>query len=161
MELGSQDFRCPQRNLVIALFKAFGRSVTDPELLSTTLETRKPARLLYEALDIQYDCVDVDGQAGSVVLDLNFDPAPEAYWGKYGLVTNHGTSEHILNQYNVFKTMHDFARPGGLLVHAVPFTVHLEHGFFNYQPNFFGSIDTGLKSGTMRWTSSTSPIHSG
>src|SRR5262249_26040376 len=22
-------------------------------------------------------------------------------------------------------------------VHAVPFTVHLEHGFFNYQPNFF------------------------
>jgi hypothetical protein len=23
------------------------------------------------------------------------------------------------------------------MVHAVPFTVHLDHGFFNYQPNFF------------------------
>jgi len=25
-------------------------------------------------------------------------------------------------------------------VHAVPFTVHLEHGFFNYQPNFFEAL---------------------
>ena len=36
--------------------------------------------------------------------------------------------------------MHDFARAGGVFVHAVPFTVHLEHGFFNYQPNFFEAL---------------------
>jgi hypothetical protein len=36
--------------------------------------------------------------------------------------------------------MHDFCRPGGLMLHAVPFTVHLEHGFFNYQPNFFSAL---------------------
>ena len=45
-----------------------------------------------------------------------------------------------MNQCNVFKAMHEFARPGGLFVHAVPFTVHLEHGFFNYQPNFFEAL---------------------
>jgi cell division protein FtsB len=45
-----------------------------------------------------------------------------------------------MNQYNVFKAMHEFARPGGVFVHAVPFTVHLEHGFFNYQPNFFEAL---------------------
>ena len=65
---------------------------------------------------------------------------PDAHKGKYGLVTNFGTSEHILNQYNVFKAMHEFARPGSVFVHAVPFTVHLEHGFFNYQPNFFEAL---------------------
>jgi hypothetical protein len=27
-----------------------------------------------------------------------------------------------------------------VFVHAVPFTVHLEHGFFNYQPNFFEAL---------------------
>ena len=27
-----------------------------------------------------------------------------------------------------------------MFVHAVPFTVHLEHGFFNYQPNFFEAL---------------------
>jgi hypothetical protein len=140
MELGSQDFWCPQKNLVTALVKAFGKTVEDPALLDTSNANQKPARLLYEALGIRYGCVDVDGRVGSVVMDLNFDPVPDAHKGKYGLVTNHGTSEHILNQYNVFKAMHEFARPGGMFVHAVPFTVHLEHGFFNYQPNFFEAL---------------------
>src|SRR5215469_1996193 len=140
MELGSQDFWCPQKNLVIALCKAFGRTEVNPVLLNTTNASQQPARLLYEALGIKYGCVDVDGRVGSVVMDLNFDSVPDAHKGKYGLVTNHGTSEHILNQYNVFKAMHEFARVGGIFIHAVPFTVHLEHGFFNYQPNFFEAL---------------------
>jgi hypothetical protein len=140
MELGSQDFWCPQKNLVRALFAAFDRPEPDPALLMTNNASQKPARLLYEALGISYDCVDVDGRSGTLVLDLNFDAAPEEHWNKYGLVTNHGTSEHILNQLNVFKMMHEFTRPGGIMIHAVPFTVHLEHGFFNYQPNFFEAL---------------------
>ena len=103
MELGSQDFWCPQKNLVIALYKAFGRDKVDPVLLNTTNASQQPARLLYEGIGITYGCVDVDGRVGSVVMDLNFDAVPEAHKGKYGLVTNFGTSEHILNQYNVFK----------------------------------------------------------
>jgi hypothetical protein len=149
LELGSQDFWCPQKNLVTALVKAFGKTVEDPALLNTTNASQKPARLLYEALGIKYDCVDVDGRVGSVVLDLNFDPVPKDQKGRYGLVTNHGTSEHILNQYNVFKAMHDFARPGGVFIHAVPFTVHLEHGFFNYQPNFFEALARYNSYGTL------------
>lgn len=137
MELGSQDFWCPQANLVRALCAAFGRPAPGPELLNTTNQAQKPAQLLYEALGLTYNCVDVDGRLGTLVLDLNFDGTPEEHKGKYGLVTNHGTSEHLLNQFNVFKMMHEFARPGGVMVHAVPFTVHLDHGFFNYQPNFF------------------------
>jgi hypothetical protein len=140
MELGSQDFWCPQKNLVLALFKAFGRTVEDPALLNTTNTSQKSARLLYEGIGIKYNCVDVDGRFGTVVMDLNFDAVPHDQKGKYGLITNHGTSEHILNQYNVFKAMHDFARVGGVFIHAVPFTVHLEHGFFNYQPNFFEAL---------------------
>src|SRR5580692_1045776 len=139
MELGSQDFWCPQDNLVGALLKAFGRR-PDPGVLGTSNASQKPARLLYEALGLKYHCVDVDGRVGSLVMDLNFDSIPDEHKGRYGLITNHGTSEHILNQYNVFKTMHDFARAGGVFVHAVPFTVHLDHGFFNYQPNFFEAL---------------------
>src|SRR5260370_39818632 len=44
--------------------------------------------------------------------------------------------------------MHEFARPGGLLFHSVPFTVHLEHGFFNYQPNFFEALARSHADGT-------------
>ena len=60
--------------------------------------------------------------------------------GKYDFVTNHGTSEHLLNQQNFFKVVHDLTKPGGLMLHAVPFTAHIEHGFFNYQPNFFEAL---------------------
>lgn len=116
MELGSQDFWCPQNNLVTGLLKAFGQRAD------------------------QYHCVDIDGRVGSLVMDLNFDSIPDEQKGKYDLITNHGTSEHIFNQYNVFKTIHEFARVGGVFVHAVPFTVHLEHGFFNYQPNLFDAL---------------------
>lgn len=137
MELGSQDFWCPQRNLVKALFAAFGGREPPPELLNTNHTSQKPARMLYEGLGIGYQCVDVDGRTGTLVLDLNFDSVPTEHKGRYGLVTNHGTSEHLLNQFNVFKMMHDFTKLGGIMIHAVPFTVHLDHGFFNYQPNFF------------------------
>ena len=36
MELGSQDFWCPQKNLVTALVEAFGKTVEDPALLNTS-----------------------------------------------------------------------------------------------------------------------------
>jgi hypothetical protein len=140
MELGSQDFWCPQQNLIKALFKAFGRPEPEPRLLTTSNTQQQPARLLYEALGIAYNCVDVDGRTGTLVLDMNFDKIPEDEHNKYGLVTNHGTSEHILNQYNVFEMMHNLTMTSGVMVHAVPFTVHLEHGFFNYQPNFFEAL---------------------
>lgn len=140
VELGSQDYWCPKENLVRGLFAAFGRGEPAPELLRATIANQLPARLLYTALGIDYTCVDVDRRPGTVLMDLNFDAVPAEHKGKYDLVTNHGTSEHILNQYNVFKSMHDFARAGALFVHAVPFTVHLEHGFFNYQPNFFRAL---------------------
>lgn len=127
----------PVLELYRQLNAAFGRPAPGPQLLNTNNAQQQPARLLYETLGIEYHCVDVDGRVGTLVLDLNFDSAPAEYKGKYGLVTNHGTSEHLINQFNVFKMMHEFARPGGIMVHAVPFTVHLDHGFFNYQPNFF------------------------
>jgi hypothetical protein len=84
--------------------------------------------------------VDIDGNFGSLTLDINFDAVAPQARGKYGLTTNHGTTEHVLDQRNAFKMIHDFTAPGGLMLHALPFTVHLEHGFFNYQPNLFDAL---------------------
>jgi hypothetical protein len=41
------------------------------------------------------------------------DQVPPDRRGKYGLTTNHGTSEHILDQRNTFNAIHDFT--GGLM----------------------------------------------
>jgi len=144
IELGSQGVWCPDRRLLVNLFEAFGRPLPpDSELgiyINNTGTGRAPSRHLHEKLGFKYHCVDIDGNFGSLTYDINFDSVPPEHRGKYGMTTNHGTTEHLLNQYNAFKMIHDFTAPGGLMLHALPFTVHLEHGFFNYQPNLFDAL---------------------
>ena len=129
---------------ITGLFEAFGRPVPPSSELDIYINNTgtglASSRHLHEHLGFKYDCVDIDGNFGSLTLDLNFDSVPPDRRGKYGLTTNHGTSEHILDQRNTFKAIHDFTAPGGLMLHALPFTVHLEHGFFNYQPNLFDAL---------------------
>ena len=76
----------------------------------------------------------------AVPLDLNLSGLPEAHIGRYDIVTNHGTSEHILNQWNVFKVVHDAAKRGGLMFHAVPMACDFEHGLVSYNPKFFWGL---------------------
>jgi hypothetical protein len=144
VELGSQGVWCSDRRLLIGLFEAFGRPVPpDHEIRPYIKDTGSgdaPSRHLHESLGFKYNCVDIDEKFGSLTLDINFDSVPDEHRAKYHLTTNHGTTEHLLNQYNAFKMIHEFTAPGGLMLHALPFTVHLEHGFFNYQPNFFEAL---------------------
>src|SRR6516162_2103869 len=106
MELGAQNVWCPQSELVKALFKAFGKPEPSAAMLNRFANWKGSGLELYTALGFNYRCVD-------------FDPCPPEHVGKYGFVTNHATSEHILNQYNVFKVMHDSTKPGGYMLHAV------------------------------------------
>lgn len=140
IELGAQNVWCPRRQIVRELFEAFSKPEPPADMLERFANWQGSGRELHLALGMNYTCVDLDPSFDSITLDLNFDEAPADLRGKFDFVTNHGTSEHIMNQYNVFKMMHDLTRPGGYMLHAVPFTVHLEHGFFNYQPNFFDAL---------------------
>jgi hypothetical protein len=144
IELGSQVVWCTDKTLLIGLYEAFGKPApSESEMqpyLSTPETTRASSRGLHEALGFKYDCVDIDGQFGALELDMNFDSVPPDRRGKYGLTTNHGTTEHVFNQLNAFKLIHDLTARDGFMLHALPFTVHLEHGFFNYQPNLFDAL---------------------
>ncbi len=144
VELGSQGVWCPDPQLLKGLFDAFGRP-TPPEhelapYINSTGTGIASSRHLHEHLGFRYDCIDIDANFGSLTLDLNFDSVPPEHRNRYGLTTNHGTTEHIFNQYNAFKAIHDLTKPGGLMLHGLPFTVHLDHGFFNYQPNLFEAL---------------------
>jgi hypothetical protein len=140
MELGAQAVWCPRPKLVQSLFEAFERPAPGVEMLDRFANWKGSGRELYEALGFNYGCLDLDPSFGSLRFDLNLDNVPSNHAGRYDFVTNHGTSEHLINQYNCFKVMHELCKPGGMMLHAVPFTVHLEHGFFNYQPNFFSAL---------------------
>lgn len=90
----------------------------------------------YRALGFEkYTAIDVNEKYGSLMMDLN-----ENLRRKYGfeeqfdLVTNNGTGEHIFNQYMVMRNMHQLAKPGGLMLHVMPFINWVNHGFYNFHP---------------------------
>jgi hypothetical protein len=72
-----------------------------PKGTSAELSPDAPlARHFWEWLGFSYASIDIDGSPGSVPLDLNYDDVPEGIRGKFMLVTNFGTTEHVANQLN-------------------------------------------------------------
>lgn len=95
------------------------------------------AQKVYEHLGFKYACIDLDQNPHSIKMDLNFDSVPKRHRGKYALVTNLGTTEHVLNQLNAFKMIHDLTAPKGIMVHTLPFQGFATHGLVNYTMKFF------------------------
>jgi len=145
LELGSQVLVCREnQQAVLDVLMAFGVAPLDLNEVRR-LAHGAPARELMEVLGFEYSCVDLNGEHNAYTWDLNFDACPPEHRARYQFVTNHGTSEHVFNQYNLFKMMHDLTQEGGLMLHAVPFLSYVDHGYFNYQPNLF--IDLARANG--------------
>lgn len=134
MELGAQYVvgrDDPKK--VKSFIEAFGGDAGGYQALSDS----GSARDLYRRIGMQYQCIDTSGEFGALPLDLNVDGVPAEHVGRYDLVTNFGTTEHVFNQLNVLKVIHDLTKPGGVMIHGVPFTGWTVHGLYNYTPKFF------------------------
>lgn len=101
---------------------------------------RSYARGLFERAGFHYVAIDYANYPNVLRLDLNTDALPAEHHARYRFIVNCGTSEHILNQWNVFKTMHEAAAPGALIYHGVPGWGDFEHGLFQYSPKFFWAL---------------------
>jgi len=115
------------------------------ELLS---ETAPLARRFWEWLGFQYASIDINGSPDSIPLDLNYDALPGWAQKKFDVVTNFGTTEHIANQLNAFKIIHDLTAPGGIMIHSVPAQGLVNHGLLKYNPKWFWML---ARSNDYRW----------
>lgn len=139
MEIGSQDVSCLGfEPLLQELFRSRGCPLPDYDQLRTFASGSGKA--LYEALGFTYECIDPDERHGALALDLNFDPVPPENRGRYDFITNHGTTEHLVNQYNAFEVAHDLTRVGGLILHVLPFFNYFNHCLYTYRPEYFRSV---------------------
>jgi SAM-dependent methyltransferase len=82
----------------------------------------------------RYAAVDLHGTSHALAYDLN-EPLPMDE--QFDIVTNFGTTEHVFNQYQAFKSIHERVKPGGYMMHSLPNQGCFDHGFFNYHPTFF------------------------
>src|SRR5262245_3133709 len=88
-------------------------------------------------IGIEYKALDIfDGQ-GVIPFDLNHEVLPERLCENFDLVINMGTTEHVLNQLNAFKVIHDATKPGGEMVHNLPISGHTNHCYVCYTSRFF------------------------
>lgn len=91
--------------------------------------------------NIEYASIDVcPGLKNTRILDLNYDALPDKMRGRYDVVFNFGTTEHIVNQWNCFEVMHDALTVGGVMYHQLPASGYLDHGYFCYTPLFFREL---------------------
>lgn len=92
---------------------------------------------LFEAIGMRYTAIDIAVGYKTTVVDLNTKRLPADMVGAFDTVVNCGTSEHILNQMNVFAAIHAATKPGGMIMHAVPSIGYVDHGYFCYTSRFF------------------------
>ena len=108
---------------------------------------KKPASSIgFELVDIFYEIVmapsefqaiDFDGLAGALRHDLNH---PVTLPRRFDIVINHGAAQRAFNIAQVFRTMHEYTAPGGLMIHESTFTGCLDSGFYKLQPTLFADI---------------------
>ena len=136
MEIGAQDFN----NAFESFIYDFPHDVPiRTRILSNEEKKIKLVSEMYKKIGLmKYKSIDTNGHNNSLVLDMNKDLVNDYDFNdQFDLVTNFGTTEHISNQYQIFKNMHDLCKINGLMIGIVPFQGALNHGFFNYQPLFF------------------------
>jgi SAM-dependent methyltransferase len=103
-----------------------------------------PARAVHHAVfdPISYTAIDLEQGPRRYCLDLN---GPVSLHQQFDCVINNGTSEHIFDQANVFRVIHDHTRPGGVMIHFTPSLGWANHGLFHAQPGFF--FDLAMANG--------------
>jgi SAM-dependent methyltransferase len=93
------------------------------------------ARALYELIfsPCEYVAVDMDVGPRRICADLN---RPLRLGRQFDCVINNGTSEHVFDQAQTFKNMHDHTKPGGTMIHWTPCIGWTDHGLYSIQPSF-------------------------
>lgn len=100
-------------------------------------KTYADAKLIYKALfDYRsYNAIDLlPPNQYRVQQDLNL---PFDLGTTFDVCINNGTTEHVFNQANCYKAIHDHTAPGGVMIHWTPCLGWVDHGFYNVQPGFF------------------------
>ncbi len=93
---------------------------------------------LLDGSDVEYVAFDIFLEApGCRIFDLNYHSLPEPDKGSFDVVLNFGTTEHVFNQFNCFKVIHEATRPGGHIFHQLPCSGYMDHGYWVYSPRTF------------------------
>jgi hypothetical protein len=83
------------------------------------------------------DCLDISNFEGAnVVHDMN-TPIPPDLHERYCLVFDNGTMEHCFDVAQFMVNIHRLVAPEGLVIQSNPTNNYVNHGFYQFSPNFY------------------------
>lgn len=90
---------------------------------------------LFSALGFdEVDAMDASSFEGAALVhDLNV-PVPVSLHGRYDLVFNGGTLEHVFNVPVALASVHAMLAVGGRAIHMAPVSNLIDHGFYSFSP---------------------------
>ena len=128
-DLGVQQFHAGSQKEFDPFIAQFGGKAKAPDIGAFT-------GYLFKECGFSYTSFDIVDAPFCHRFDLNTDAVPQSMVGAFDLVLNFGTSEHVMNQFNAFKVMHDFAKPGGLIYGLLLQNGYDGHGLVRYTSRF-------------------------
>jgi hypothetical protein len=106
----------------------------------------KTGKEYFLAQGTEHTSLDINGQDGALIFNMAKPIVDSALVGKFDIVTNYGTAEHVSNQYECYRNIHNFCRRGGLFIHVAPLVgswpLHCE---YYYYPLFFTKLAAANK----------------
>ena len=110
--------------------------------LEAIVDKREPgmgfdvAQVFYELFfaPLEMRAVDFQGSRRALRLALN---GPLALDRRFDVVLNQRTAEHVFNIAQVFKTIHDYTTPLGMMIHESTLSGWTDNGFYILQPTLF------------------------
>ncbi len=87
-----------------------------------------------------YLAFDVANGYRTQIFDLNSQSLNRAQTQSFDIILNFGTTEHVMNQLNALKVIHDAVKVGGHIVHSVPCLGDIDHGYVAYTPRLFFDV---------------------
>jgi hypothetical protein len=141
VELGSQNISHATGEDLLTFMREFRN---EPNAIETAdldrIATGGTMASFMKLCGASYLALDIFEAENTLLFDLNTDSVPEHLRGQFDLVTNFGTSEHVIDQYRVFASVHALAKPQGIIYHDLPMGGYFYHGYFSYTPLFFNHL---------------------
>ena len=142
MEIGSQELHLKKEDLKIFFDIAGLKSnLVDeiPNIDNWPLGPRSSSKELYKSLGInEYQSIDINGDLGAIVHDLNKPFEDKSKFNKFDIVTDFGSCEHVFNIAECYKTMHNLTKPGGYII--IYQQCLKGNGYFKLDDSFFEGI---------------------
>ena len=142
MDMGSQELHLPLANFEKLVQVAGVPNYRKEDFANLAYWPGFPrcsSKPFYELLGVEeYSCIDLGGEHGAIPHDLNMPLEDHQLYGRYDLVTDHGTNEHVFNTVEAYRTMHRLLKQQGIMM--VIQCVYHGNGYYGYDPSFFEGI---------------------